>query len=148
MEPGSVPTWLLIACMALANYRASRLITKDDFPPVLWLRDRLAGGWRPLTTREQEKWSPARPTDDEPFVRHPALGTLTTIDGQPNRYVRRSKRSPYWLAELVSCPWCVSGWLAAALTTAVALTVGVPAPVLVWGAVWGASALLASREWA
>lgn len=76
------------------------------------------------------------------------LGSLTVIDGRVNRYVRRSRWSPYWLAELVSCPWCVSGWLAAALTVAVAFTIGAPAPVLVWGAIWGASSLLASREWA
>lgn len=143
-----MPTWLLILCMAVANYRATRLISKDDFPPVLWLRDRLAGGWRPLTTREQEHYPVKTPTDDQPFVRDRKLGNLTLIDGQVNRYVRRSRRSPYWLAELVSCPWCVSGWLAAALTAAVAFTVGVPAPLLVWGAVWGASSLLASREWA
>lgn len=143
-----MPTWLLIACMILANYRAARLAVRDDFPPILWLRDRLAGGWRPLTTREYEMYPDVRPTDDEPFITHPKLGILTLIDGQANRHVMRSRRSPYWLAELVSCPWCVSGWLAAALTAAVALTVGIPAPVLVWGAVWGASALLASREWA
>jgi hypothetical protein len=144
----TVPVWLLIACMILANYRAARLAVKDTFPPVLWLRDRLAGGWRPLTEPEQEKWAPAQPSDDEPFIRHPALGTLTLIDGRTNRYIRRAKWSPYWLGELVSCPWCVSGWTAAALTAAVALTVGVSAPFLVWGAVWGSSALLASREWA
>jgi hypothetical protein len=142
-----VPTWLLIACMTLANYRASRLITKDDFPPVLWLRDRLAGGWRPLSMGEQEKYPTPRKADGSSYV-HPKLGTVMEIDHRMNRYVRRAKWSPYWLAELVSCPWCVSGWLGAALTAAVALTVGVPAPVLVWGAVWGASALLASREWA
>lgn len=138
-----MPTWLLIACMAVANYRASRLITKDDFPPVLWLRDHLAGGWRPLSLKEQEGPGPL-----DPDTAHPDLGVLHLIDGRVHRYVRRSKHSPYWLAELVSCPWCVSGWLAAVLTVAVAFTVGVPAPVLVWGAVWGASALLASREWA
>jgi len=135
-----VPTWLLITCMALANYRASRLIAKDDFPPVLWLRDRLAGGWRPLTLKEQGIVS-RQPGGNHPYP-------MQEIDGRMNRWVTRAKWSPYWLAELVSCPWCVSGWMAAALTAAVALTVGVPAPVLVWGAVWGASALLASREWA
>ncbi|MGY5627490.1 DUF1360 domain-containing protein [Streptomyces sp. UC1A3] len=143
-----MPVWLLIACMILAAYRASRLAAKDTFPPVLWLRDRLAGGWRPLTDKEEEQWVPARPTDDEPFVRHPQLGTLTLIDGRVNRYVRRAKRSPHWLAELITCPWCVSGWLSAAVTAAVAFTVGVPAPFLVWGAVWAGAALLASREWA
>jgi hypothetical protein len=144
----TVPVWLLIACMILANYRAARLAVRDTFPPVLWLRDRLAGGWRPLTEPEQERHAAPQPSNEEPFVRHPALGTLTLIDGRVNRYVRRKSWSPYWLAELLTCPWCVSGWLSAALTAAVAFTVGVPAPVLVWGAVWGASALLASREWA
>lgn len=143
-----MPVWLLTLCITVANYRLTRLITKDDFPPVLWLRDRLAGGWRPLTTKEQENTALPTLPDGELFVADPMLGNLTTIDGRVNRYVRRAKWSPYWLADLVSCPWCVSGWLAAALTTAVALTVGVPAPLLVWGAVWGASALLASREWA
>lgn len=141
-----MPIWLLITCMAVANFRFTRLVTKDDFPPVLWLRDRLAGGWRPLTTREMEKYPAPRKAGGS--YTHPKLGTVMEIAHEMNRYVRRSKWSPYWLAELVSCPWCVSGWLAAALTAAVALTVGVPAPLLVWGAVWGASALLASREWA
>lgn len=142
-----MPLWLLLACMTLANYRAARLISKDDFPPVLWLRDRLAGGWRPLTTREHEAYS-VTVTGAERVVAHPELGSVMRLEGQLNRYVHRSKRSPYWLADLVSCPWCITGWLSAALTAAAALTVGVPAPWLVWGAVWGASALLASREWA
>lgn len=138
-----MPTWLLIACMIVANYRLTRLMTKDDFPPVLWLRDRLAGGWRPLTRKEQDQLA-----SDPDLLIVTWAQDVRSIDGRANRYVRRAKWSPYWLAELVSCPWCVSGWLAAALTAAVALTVGVPAPLLVWGAVWGASALLASREWA
>jgi hypothetical protein len=133
--------------MAVANYRATRLAVRDDFPPVLWLRDRLAGGWRPLTAQEQERY-PVALSGEDIMVTHPRLGNVMELDGRMNRYVRRAHWSPYWLAELVSCPWCVSGWLAAALTAAVAFTVGVPAPVLVWGAVWGASALLASREWA
>lgn len=143
-----MPTWLLIACMAAANFRATRLIVKDDFPPVLWLRDRLAGGWRPLSMKELERYALPVLKDGETYAPHSKLGSLMRIDGAMNRYVRRARWSPYWLAELVSCPWCVSGWLAAALTAAVAFTVGVPAPVLVWGAVWGASSLLASREWA
>lgn len=144
-----MPVWLLISCMILANYRASRLITKDDFPPMLWLRDRLAGGWRPLTDGEIERYPQVAPlSDDEVGATHSHLGSVMRIDGRVNRYVRRAKWSPYWLGELVSCPWCVSGWLAVALTAAVDLTVGVPAPFLVWGAVWAASALLASREWA
>lgn len=135
-----MPVWLLITCMVVANYRLTRFAVKDDFPPVLWLRDRLAGGWRPLTTREQDVVS-RQPGGNLPYP-------MQEVRGVQNRWVTRARWSPYWLADLVSCPWCVSGWLAAALTAAVALTVGLPAPVLVWGAVWGASALLASREWA
>lgn len=140
-----MPTWLLIACMIVANFRATRLVVRDDFPPILWLRDRLAGGWRPLSLAEHERYAGASPTAKAVMQ---ADWSYDPDDNLRQRYVRRSRWSPYWLAELVSCPWCVSGWLAAALTAAVAFTVGVPAPVLVWGAVWGASSLLASREWA
>lgn len=142
-----MPTWLLIACMILAAYRASRLAAKDTFPPVLWLRDRLAGGWRPLTDKELETQPLPVLKDGDTATGHP-LGTMMRIDGRMNRYVRRARWSPYWLAELITCPWCVSGWLSAAVTAAVAFTVGVPAPLLVWGAVWAGAALLASREWA
>lgn len=38
-------TWLLLLVMALATYRGTKLIVEDTFPPVLWLRDRLVGGW-------------------------------------------------------------------------------------------------------
>jgi hypothetical protein len=143
-----VNTWLLLIVMTLAVYRITRLVTRDDFPPVLWLRDRLAGGWRPLSLKEQEtKRLPVMDHDGQSAT-VTGLGAVQQIDGQLHRYVNRSKRSPYWLAELVSCPWCVSGWIAGALTLAVALTVGVPAPLLVWPAVWGAAALLAARDWA
>lgn len=140
-----MPTWLLIACMIVANFRATRLVVRDDFPPILWLRDRLAGGWRPLSLAEHERYAGASPTAKAVMQ---ADWSYDPDDNLRQRYVRRSRWSPCWLAELISCPWCVSGWLSAALTAAVALTVSVPAPVLVWGGVWGASSLLASREWA
>lgn len=138
-----MPVWLLLILMFLATYRLTRLIVKDDFPPVLWFRDRLVGGWRPLTEKE---WSAIRDKD-----------TVTTFSVQDidydsgsvgSRYLVRARWVPQWLADLLSCPWCASGWVSLAVTTAVALTVGVPAPLLVWPAVWGAGALLAARDWA
>lgn len=126
-------TPLLLLVMALATYRITRLATRDTFPPALWVRDRLSGGWREMT--------------------EPELATLTKgpdvreIDGVMNRYVRRVSWSPYWLAELVSCPWCASGWISLVVTAATAFTVGVPAPVLVWPAVWAVGALIAAQEW-
>jgi hypothetical protein len=43
-------------------------------------------------------------------------------------------RLPTGLASFVACPWCLGFWCAVAVTVAVDLTVGVPAPVLVGAA--------------
>lgn len=156
-----MPAWLLFVIMSLTTYRLTRFVVRDDFPPVLWLRDRLAGGWRPLTTGESEAYTSAvlvshPPRFDPQFTPGSPdwMKSVRSIDYEgargtrESRYARRALWSPPWLADLLSCPWCASGWVAAGLTAAVAFTVGVPAPLLVWPAVWGAGALLASREWA
>lgn len=137
-------TWLLLLVMSLAVYRITRLIVADTFPPVLWLRDRLVGGWRPLTLKEQDirNWNIAHGQSD-------VLEELTEIDGVEQRYVRRRwDWSPFWLAELVSCPWCASGWVALGVTAGVWASVGLAVPLLVWPAVWAVGALIASQEWA
>lgn len=129
-----MPLWLTIALMVLAVYRLTRLVVKDTFPPVLWVRDRLAGGWRPATGEEMRNADlPVSQLD----LGH---GTVSAV------YNKRSPRSPYWLAELLSCTWCASGWVSGAVTTAVALTVGLPSPWLVGPAVWGAAAWILSQE--
>lgn len=136
-----MPPWLLLLAMSLAAYRLTRLITKDTFPPVLAVRDRLAGEWRPLTSEERKQLG----TDAAPD----RIGEVDYGRGMvASRYLVRAPWSPYWLAELVSCAWCASGWVSGAVTAATDLTVGVPAPWAVGFAVWGASALLASRSWA
>lgn len=131
--------WFVLACMALTAYRATRLITKDTFPPVLWLRDRLVGGWRPLTDPE---WALIRAGQRD------QIKPTQDIDGVGSRYLTRKSWSPYWLAELLSCPWCASAYVSGALTLAVDLTVGLSVPWLVGPAVWALAALLASRDWA
>ncbi len=131
--------------LSLAAYRLTRLVVRDTFPPVLWLRDRLAGGWRPLTRAEWETFAAASPT------RQAVLQidlSFNADDEQQQRYVRRLRWSPCWLAELLSCPWCVSGWVSAALVVAAALTIGLPTPLLIWPAVWAVSGLVAARSWA
>jgi hypothetical protein len=128
--------WLLLLVMSLATYRLTRLVVADTFPPVLWLRDRVAGGWRPLTEPEhnsQTRWKEWEIRD---------------IDDEGHRYVTRARWSPFWLAELMSCPWCASGWLAGGVTAGTWAVVGLPVPVLVWLAVWAVGALIASQEWA
>lgn len=140
-------TWFVFVLMCLAAYRLTRLIVKDTFPPVLWLRDRLVGGWRPLTEPEQAQTSvrlqSIADTQDDP-----EFGQLRMIDFKTSRYLTRKPWSPYWLAELLSCPWCASAYVSGGLTAAVDVLYGIPVPWLVGPAVWAVSAVLASREWA
>lgn len=140
-------TWLLLLVMSLAVYRLTRLVVADTFPPVLWVRDRLVGGWRPLTLRESETSRlPVLVEGQSATVAR--LGGLTVVDGQMSRYVQRWKRSPFWVAELLSCPWCASGWIALVVTAGTWAVVGLPVPLLVWLATWAVGALIASQEWA
>lgn len=142
----------LYLATVIAVYRLTRLGVKDDFPPVLWLRDKLAGGWRPLTPKEvQQKadWDAVHANDPHaPQPEYLTYGAQMDIGGVPNRYVRRAAWSPYWLAELISCPWCLSGWLSGAVTALLDINQSIPDPVLFGFAVWGGAALLASRKWA
>lgn len=140
-------TWLLLLVMSLATYRLTRLVVEDVFPPVLWLRDRLVGGWRPLTQKESEtNRLPVLEEGQSATVAR--LGGLTVIDGETNRYVERTRWVPYWLGDLLSCPWCASGWVALVVTVGTWAAVGLPVPLLVWPAVWAVGALLAAQEWA
>lgn len=125
-----MPVWLLLVLMSLTVYRATRLVTTDDFPPLLWLRDRVCGGWRPLTQQE---------IDDPDMVKS------QSVDGVYMTHKRRASWSPYWLGKLMSCAWCASGWIAGGVTLAVDLSVGLPDPWLAGPAVWATGALLASR---
>lgn len=127
--------WFTLVVLSLTTYRATRLVTTDDFPPILWLRDRLVGDWREPTDRETEqgtgRWETAKDADGRPLIRHP-----------------RWRWAPGWLSDLLSCPWCASGWLSMGVVGLTDAFVSVPVPVLAWGAVWALSALLASQAWA
>jgi hypothetical protein len=141
--------WLLLIVMSLAVYRLTRLVVADTFPPVLWLRDRLVGGWREPTMKEQHhEHYPQGEVAEGCFESVPDLGMFSLVDGELQIYARRWRRSPFWLAELLSCPWCASGWVAAGVTAATWGVVGLPVPLLVWPAVWAVGALIAAQEWA
>lgn len=141
--------WLTLLVLTLAAYRCTRLITKDTFPPVLRLRDLLAGGARKPT--RAETYHPNYPSGLEPGVSHLApgmKGVWYKADGQV--WVHRSKAdwSPHWLGELITCPWCASAYVSGGLTALTDVVHGVPVPWLTALAVWAGSSLLASREWA
>lgn len=138
-------TWLLLIVMSLATYRLTRLLVEDTFPPVLWLRDRIAGGWRPLTLAEHERYVAA--SSSAQAVMRDAW-SYDPDDELGQRHVRRARWSPHWLAELLSCPWCASGWVALGVTAGTWAVVGLPVPLLVWPAVWAVGALVAGQEWA
>jgi uncharacterized protein DUF1360 len=140
--------WLLILLLSLGTYRLTRLVVKDTFPPVLWARDRLVGGWRPLTEQEEETQiadSRAHEDEDKPWD---SRFVVAEIDGETHRYLEPVSWSPFWLRELLSCPWCASGWLSLVLVAGTAVCVSVPLPALFWLASWALGALLASQTWA
>jgi hypothetical protein len=111
-----LPSWLLITLMALATFRLTRLVTRDDFPPAYKFRTKLQS-MRPVV------WT--KPPN-----------ATTNYPGEW-RY--------WWLGELVTCHWCVSAYLSAGVVGLTNVVVDFPVPVLVWFAVWGAGAVLVDR---
>lgn len=136
-------TAYVFALLCLAAYRLTRLLIKDTFPPVLWLRDNLVGGWRRLTPGE---WDAIRRETAPQRERH----HVDLHDGQGQAaalWIERWRWVPHWLAELLSCPWCASAYVSGALVAVTDITYGVPVPWLVGPAVWAVAALLSSRDW-
>lgn len=139
--------WFLLAAMALATFILTKLVVDLDFPPVLWLRDRVVGGWRPLTLAEAQNHP--LPVVREGQIVHTAwLGAVTQTEGELERQAVRIPWIPLFFAELMSCPWCVSAWMAAGVTGGTWLTVGLPVPVLMWAATWALGALMAQHDYA
>lgn len=141
---------MLLFLMALATYRLTRLAVEDTFPPVVWARDRIIGGWRLPTTEEQ--LSDGFPTQlEEGDVVHVAgMGSFSIVDGEVQVYTIRKKWIPLFFAGLLSCPYCASGWIALGLTAGVWWWLGLALPLLVllWLSAWALGGLLAAQDWA
>lgn len=62
----------------------------------------------------------------------------TSFDDDTNRPDHRWRFVPNWFADLISCPWCASLYVAGAITWIVDLTIdgGLPVPILFAGAAW------------
>jgi len=105
-------TEVLLVLMTLVTYRTAKLLTEDDFPPLLWLRKKLTDPYTP----------------------------------QADDRTRRETKVPYWLAYLWTCMWCMPVWTSAVVTSLTALTIGVPAPLLVWLAIAAGASLISHLE--
>jgi hypothetical protein len=116
-------SWLrvLVATILIgwATGRATRLVTADDFPPIFTLRQKIRYA-RPPITRRHKTWN-------------------------GSSWVHDSKQDDpdyWWFGELVSCLWCASFYISAAITAVTwawytqVQDGSFPAPVLVWAGAW------------
>lgn len=98
--------WLIVT--ALAAYRVTRLLIRDDFPPVMavrsWLLDRWPGDLTVFDPSEVDVRAmtvhatgvPVAPIEDDD------LGTLFVAV------------APHWIGNLIECPWCLGFWVSLA----------------------------------
>ena len=107
-------TWLVLLVLSFATFRITRLIVRDDFPPILWARNKII-----LAKPVQDRY--------DPNTRPETQGRYTDW---------------WWLGELVTCAWCASGWVSLLFVGITWAMIGLPLPIFCWFAVWGLGALL------
>jgi hypothetical protein len=113
----STVVWLLLVLTCLATYRVTRLLVTDALPLIAIPRYRIFS-YLAVTNGNGEILGPRR------------WGTLG-----------------WSLAYLITCPWCMSGWVAAALVGTECLVLPhVPYPWLLWLAAWAVSPNIQARE--
>lgn len=112
-------TWLvLLIFTSLTTFRLTRLIVEDDFPLVAIPRKWVIG--EPHWDQDQQAW-----------IQDKHEGTWY-----------------YWFGELISCPWCASGWVALGVTAAVACSNKEGTLVewfLLWIANWALGSVAAAK---
>jgi hypothetical protein len=96
-----VSLWLLLLVLTFATFRVTRLIVEDDFPPLLWLRVKIA------TARPTKTVKPARGT---PFTDFWWLGQLITCPWCASAYVAGALVVITWAMVGMALP--VLCWLA------------------------------------
>lgn len=110
-------SWLLLACMALAVYRAARVTSGGD--RIFRIQVESAQEWA------EARWARKHPTEVDPD----------------------SDEWQSQLSYFIGCPYCQSVWIAGVLVAALDIWfVHIPLPGLVAVAVAGAAALMTSFE--
>lgn len=121
-------TWLiLLVFTGLATFRLTRLIVADDFPLVRIPREWVVGEKEHTYVRDPE---------------HPQGGYWLPQNKHVGQWY-------HWFGELISCPWCASGWVSLGLVCAVAWFTPRDAALvdwlLLWLAAWGIGAVTAAK---
>lgn len=114
----------LLSLMVLTTFRLTWLVTRDAIPIVRIPREWLL-----------EKAIENRIED----------ATYETVDDTEGEYVRTYRGFWYHLADLFTCPWCVSVWVAGVVTfvTVLVSPAGLSMPWLWFGATAGGAAIMA-----
>jgi uncharacterized protein DUF1360 len=112
-----VNPWLLIFLIFLATHRGTRLLVADKLP----------------------------------LIAVPRQWLITKLDPRDEKTGKRTEPAPLGafgraLAYLVTCEWCTSAYVGAAIVWATIHWIDVPAPYLVWAAASSVTGLLAAAE--
>jgi hypothetical protein len=107
-------TALLLIMLSLATARLTRLVVKDDFPPLLWVRNKIIDS-RPdhvVTTRD----------GGEPYYDHWWLGALVSCAWCASGWLSLALVVTVWALHGLVLPllwwlavWAAGSWLAAEL---------------------------------
>lgn len=90
--------------LSLATYRLTRLVTTDDFPPVLKAREWILNRWPSDDTEWRESAIEEVKVEIVELPRHP--------DIPASRWERTwIPMEPHWLGKLITCAWCASMWI-------------------------------------
>ena len=102
--------WLLLIILSLATFRLTRLITRDDFPPVFWLRQKIVE-LRPDYVRSK----------DQQTV-HWWLGELVTCLWCASGWVSLALVVTVWALHGLAVPllWWFAVWAGGSLITSAA----------------------------
>jgi uncharacterized protein DUF1360 len=99
------PHWVTLVLIALATYRLTRLITRDAFPLIAVPRDWIQTKWDPF---DDEGW--------ENYARYSDNELRLLVESLRTRGIPRPTQWKRSIAYLVTCPWCVSIWVGAAVS--------------------------------